>query len=825
MAGFSIRQASRSLRRTPAFSLTAILTLTIGIGAVVAIFAVLNGVLLRPLPYGNPDRLVGAWHELPPISISKANQTAGFYFTYKKLSRSIDNMALYTDGAANVSEAGGAGEPQRLALGWITASLIPTLEVTPLLGRNFSEAEDLPNGPDAVIISEGLWRTRFGGDRAVLGRTLEVNGRPRQIIGVMPEAFRFPTAGTRLWLPLALDPASPNPGGFNYNGVARLKAGVTPAEAERDFAAVLPRVVDLSPMLAPGVPTQLLLDQAKPRPIVSPMLEDVTGPISRTLWMVAAAAGLVLLVACANVANLILVRADQRQREIAVREALGSGRAGVLALFLGEALLLAGAAALGGLGLAWLAVRTLAVAGPADIPRLAEIGIGPATVLFAVAIALLVAGICTVIPALRLGRTPRLSAALREGGRSGTAGKSQHRLRGAMVAVQVSLALVVLAGSGLLLRTFQRLHAVEPGFDAAGVATFWMSLPSARYAGDSSVVRFYAELLRQVSALPGVRHAGISSRLPLKASGMNSNPFYTEDDAAAAVRIPPLQLFTTTDGNYFQAMGIPLIAGRTFDRLESQRDGEAIISQRTAEQFWNDPTGKAALGKRFRGLPSGPWYTIIGVVGNTRDTSLAAPPTQAVYFPEIASADPVNSQTARTMALVVKTDGDPAALTPQVQQVVRTLDPTLPTFDVRPMEGVLRASTAQLSFTIGILGAAALVTLLLGAIGLYGVLTYLVTLRTRELGVRMALGAEPRAVARMITRQGLIFTAAGIGVGLLVFALVARFLKSFLFGVDTADPVTLGAAALALVAISALASWIPARRAARVDPAGALRAE
>jgi predicted permease len=532
----------------------------------------------------------------------------------------------------------------------------------------------------------------------------------------------------------------------------------------------------------------------------------------------------VLLVACANVANLILVRADQRQREIAVREALGAGRARVMALFFSESLVLAGAAALGGLGLAWLAVRALAVAGPADIPRLAEVGIGPATLFFVLVVALLVSAICTVIPALRLGRMPQLSVALREGGRSGTAGRSQHRLRGAMVAFQVSLALLVLAGSGLLLRTFQRLHDVEPGFDAERVATFWISLPGARYPGDSSLVRFYSALRGQVAGLPGVRNASLTSRLPLLQYGSNSNPFYTEDDAEAATRIPPLQIFTTVDGNYFQVMGIPLLAGRTFDRLEVQRGGEAIISLRTAEQFWKDSTGQAALGKRFRGLPSGPWYTVIGVVGNTRDTALAAPTSQTVYFP-VVSDDTVMSQLARTMALVVKTQGDPGDITGQVQQVVRALDPTLPTFDVRPMETVLRASTAQLSFTISILGAAAVVTLLLGAIGLYGVLTYLVTLRTRELGVRIALGAEPRALARMITRQGLVLTGVGIAGGLVLFALVARFLKSFLFGVDTADPVTLGAAVLALIAISALASWIPARRAARVDPAGALRAE
>lgn len=825
MVAIPIRHAARSLRRTPAFTITAILTLVIGIGAVAAIFTVVNGVLLTPLPYGTPDRLVGAWHDLPPLSITKATQTAATYFTYKELSHSIENIGLYQESAANVSEAGGAGEPQRLASSWITASLIPTLQVVPLLGRNFTEAEDLPRGADAVIISEGLWRTRFGADPGVIGRMLDVNGGSRTIVGVMPRVFRFPSAGTRLWLPLALNPSSPNPGGFNYNGVARLKPGVTPADAERDFLAVLPRIVEQSPTMAPGVPTQLLLDQAKPRPVLVPMLEDVTGAIARTLWMVAAAAGLVLLVACANVANLILVRADQRQREIAVREALGAGRARVLALFLGESLLLAGAAALGGLGLAWLAVRALAVAGPADIPRLAEVGIGPATVLFTLVVALLVAAICTVIPALRIGRVRQLSVALREGGRSGTAGRAQHRLRGAMVAVQVALALVVLAGSGLLLRTFQRLHAVEPGFNADRVAAFWMSLPGARYPNDSSLVRFYSEVRRWVSELPGVRNAGLTSRLPLVSHGQNSNPFYAEDDATSATRIPPLQIFTTVDGSYFQVMGIPLLAGRTFDRLEAQRGGEAIISQRTAEQFWKDPTGQAALGKRFRGLPSGPWYTVIGVVGNIRDTALAAPVSQTVYFPEIAGGDTVNGQLARTMALVVKTQGDPGDITGQVQQVVRALDPTLPTFDVRPMETVLRASTAQLSFTISILGAAAVVTLLLGAIGLYGVLTYLVTLRTRELGVRIALGAEPRAVARMIAGQGLVLTVAGIGGGLVLFALLARFLKSFLFGVNTGDPLTLGGAALVLVGISALASWIPARRAARVDPAGALRAE
>lgn len=822
--GQPIRHAWRSLRRTPVFTITASLTLVIGIAASVAIFAVLNGVLLRPLPYGDPDRLVGTWHDLPAISLNKAQQTSATYFTYKRLARSIEDIGVYQEGAVNVAEPGGASEPQRVTSAWVTASLIATLQVSPILGRSFAEAEDIPNGPDLVIISEGMWRSRFGASRDIIGRTMDVNGRSREIVGVMPHSFRFPVAATRLWLPLQLDPNAEFSGGFNYNGIARLKPGVTVATAQRDFAAVLPRIVDLFPNLGPGIPQQMVLDQAKPVPLLIPLREDVTGGIYRTLWMVAAAAALVLLVACANVANLILVRADGRQRELAVREAIGAGRARVLLHFMSESIILAGIAGAVGLGVAWAAVRALVAAGPAEVPRLAEVHIDAVTVLFAMAIAALVAVACSIIPALRIGRV-HLANALREGGRGGTAGRAQHRVRGTMVAVQIALALVVLAGSGLLLRSFQRLNGVEPGFEAENVATLWMSLPSARYPSDTAIVQFYSRLTARVAELPGVSSVGIASRLPLVAYGMNQNPFYAEDDPTAATKIPPLQIHTTTDAGYFRTMRIPLLAGRTFERLGVQREGEALISQRTAEQFWKDPTGRAAIGKRFRSLPSGPWSTIIGVVGNARDTALAASPSQTVYFPQTVEQDTLFSQTQRTMALVVKTAGEPTSIMSSVQRIVRELDPTLPTFDVSPMTAVMRASMAQLAFTTLILGAAAVVTLLLGAIGLYGVMAYLVTLRTRELGVRIALGAQPGAVAAMMTRHGLALTAAGIVAGLGLFSIVARFLRSFLFGVAPTDPVTLVAASLILVAIAALASWIPARRASRVDPADTLRAE
>src|SRR5215204_1073915 len=606
-----ITPAWRSLRRSPAFTLTASMTLVIGIGAAVAIFTLVNGVLLRPLPYGEPERLVTVYHDLSMVGMPRGNQTSGMYFTYRRLARSLDGIGVYQRGAANVSDPRGGGEPQRISSAFMTASMIPVLGVTPLVGRAYTEAEDLPKAPNVVLISEGLWRSRFGGDRAILGRTLEVNGRNREIVGVMPQRFRFPSAETQLWMPLQLDPNEPFPGGFNYDAIARLRKGVDVADAGRDLKAVLPRMVEMFPNLAPGVSTQMLLDQAKPVPFVVPLKEDVTGGIAKTLWIVAAAAGVVLLVACANVTNLILVRADGRQRELAVREALGAGRGRVMAYFLGESVVVTAVSGALGLALATLAIRVLVRSGPAAVPRLAEVRIDLGVIAFAVLVSVLVAVVCSIVPALRIGRV-HLSNALREGGRGGTAGRARQRVRTALVAGQIALALVALASSGLLLRTFQHLNAVRPGFEAEHLATFWVSLPGARYPNDTTASRFYTQLLDRVRALPGVTETGVTQRLPLVAEGSSQDPFYPEGDASYASKIPPLQLYTTTDAGYFRAMRIPLLAGKTFERLDAQRPNEAIISQATAVQFYKDSTGQSVLGKRFRELPTGPWYTIIG---------------------------------------------------------------------------------------------------------------------------------------------------------------------------------------------------------------------
>ncbi len=820
-----IRYAWRSLRRTPVFTVTAVLTLAIGVGAVTAIFAVVDGILLRPLPYGHPEQLVGAWHDLPPLSLKHTEQTSATYFTYKRFAHTISGIAAYQEGSANVADPRGGIEPRRLAAGFVSSDLVPLLEVPPKLGRSFSAAEDLPNGPSVVMISEGLWRSRFGGDPGIIGRTLEVSGTSHEIIGVMPKSFRFPTSDTQIWLPLALDPNAPFPGGFNYDAVARLKPGVSIADAQRDFRSVLPRVVEVSPMMAPGVTTQMLLDQAQPQPVLIPMRDDVVGGIANTLWIVAATAALLLVVACANVANLVLVRADGRQRELAVRAAIGAGRSHVLVHFLAESAVLALMAAVLGLAIAALGIRLLVTAGPVELPRLAEVRVDGTVAAFTFAVTVLITLACSIIPALRFSRTELVSS-LREGGRGGTSGRARQRVRGALVAAQIAVALVVLAGSGLLIRTFRELHAVKPGWNADKVATFWLSPPQARYPGDSAVTRFYAQLTQRVAAIPGVRAVGLSSRLPLEEHGTSTSPIWVEGDPSAQSKIPPLQLNITTDSGYFGAMGIPLLAGRTFLSLDERQDGyDAIVNQVTAEHFWHDATGRAAIGKRFQTLPNGPWYRVVGVVGSVHDSSLQTPPAPTVYFPEVATADTSFGQMVRIMGLVVRTAGDPASIVRPVQSVVHELDPTLPLFDVKPMTEVVRSSLAQLSFTMLIIGVAATVTLLLGAIGLYGVIAYVATLRTRELGVRVALGATPGEIAGMVTRQGIALTIVGIVAGLALFALVARFIRSLLFGVAPGDPLTLVAVSLLLVAIAALASWIPARRASKVDPMIALRAE
>jgi predicted permease len=813
----SLRHALRSLSRTPVFTVAALLTLVLGIGSVAAMFAIVYSVLLAPLAYGHPDRLISVNLQTPEVR--RIQQSPAVYFTYKRFARRLDDIGFYRTGNANIWTDGDGDAPERVTATWVTASTIQMLQVKPLLGRSFANDEDRPNSPTVAIISESVWRTRFNATRDVIGRTLYVNAVAREIVGVMPERFSFPAADTRLWLPARMDPNSPAVGDFSYSAVARLAPDATPRDAQRELTQILPNVAESFPRLESGTATADWLDQTHAEPAVVPLRDEVTSGIARTLWMLAAAAGLVLLVAWANVANLMLIRADGRQLELAVREALGASRLRIVTHFLGESLVLAASAAALALFAAWGAVRALVAFGPTDVPRLGELGIGLTTVEFIVTVAIAGAIGCAAIPAIRI-RRGSLSINLRDGGRGETSGRRRQRVRATIAALQIAVALVISAGSALLLRTFHRLHEERPGFDATNVLTMWTQLPFARY-GDSAAVAFYARLAESVGKIPGVRAAGLTMRLPLGAGETREQSFRV-DGEGRTLSLPT----NVIDDGYFTTMKIPVLAGRVFQRRGLQHDGDVIISRRAAATIWNDATGRAAVGRRLALSPSGPTYTIVGVVGDVRDHDLATAPSAMVYVPQVVPVDTrVEPSARRTMALVVRTAGPPASVVPAVRRIVRDLDPTVPIFNVETMSDVVRASTARLSLALTLMTAAAAITLVLGTIGLYGVMAYMVALRTREFGVRVALGADPRHIARAVAMRGLTLVASGVAAGFVLYAIAAPFLRVFLYGVTPSDPVTLGAVTLALVGTASLASWFPARRAARVDPAEALRAE
>ncbi len=820
----SLRHSWRSLRRAPGFSASVILTLAIGIGAATAIFAVVDAVLLRPLPYGDPDQLAGVWFHMPSVGLAQAEQTKGTYLTFARYASTVTGIAAYQTNSADLVDPEQRTEPAHLDDAQATANLAQVLEVPPKLGRWFTPEEDLPQGAQVAVISDALWRSLYGGDPKVIGKKVLIYGRSTEIIGVMPASFRFPDNNTKLWVPLRLDANDPQSGGFNYNAVARLRSGVTLGAAERDFTHVLPRVVDVTPQMVPGVTTQMMLDQAKPVPYLTPLRQDVVGDVSRTLWMIAATAALVLLVTCTNVANLMLVRADARHREFAVRAALGAGRRRVVGQFFSEAVVLASIAAVLGLGGAWIGVRLLVASGPTQIPRLTEIHVGWQVIAFTVLTTVVVAFACSLVPAVRFLRGPVYSG-LREGDRGGTTGRARQRARSVLVGAQIAFALLVLATSGLLLRSFERLTSVRPGFDADGLATLWITTPHQRYPSDTAIVAFYSQLAQRAAQIPGVRSVGLTGHLPLNSNGMNWSPGYVDGNLADRTKIPPLALYSKVDSGYFSTMHIPIIAGRGFDHMQRQNPNEVAISRTAARVYFHDSTGANALNKTVRQLPTSVPLRVIGVVGDVRDTSLAAPPAPEIYQPEAVSSDTTFGGVLETMALVVRTGGNVATTTRAIEAAVHDIDPTLPTFDVATMRERMDQSMARLTFTMIILSVAAAVTLILGVIGLYGVIAYIVTLRRRELGVRIALGAQPAAVAAMVTGQGLALSAGGVVVGLMLVVIVARFLRSFLFEVAPTDPVALGGATALLVFFALAASWIPARRAARVNPIEAMRGD
>ena len=811
-----LTHALRSLRRTPSFTAAAAFTLALGIGSAGAAFAIAYGLVLQPLPYGRPDRLVSIG--LQTAELQRIQQPPAVFHTYSRLARSLAGIGFHRTGNANLTATDGIADPERVTATWVTASTIPLLQVAPLLGRSFTEAEDQPGAPDVAVISEAVWRTFFHASPDAIGKTLIVNSVPRTIIGVMPRQFMFPSADTRLWLPARLDRDMTAMTDFAYSGVGRLASGTTPEEAERELVPLLSRMAESYPGTGSGTPTAAWLEQARPAPVVVPLREEITRGIARTLWMLAAAAGLVLFVALANVTNLMMIRADARQSELAVRQALGASRLRISTHFLGETVVLTafagGAAPLA----SWAAVRALVVFGPADLPRLAELRVSASAVAFIVGVSFIAAIICTVVPTVRIQRST-LSVGLRDGGRGGTAGRVRQRLRATIAASQIAVALVAVAGSVLLLRTYQRLSQVQSGFDAENVATIWTQLPFARY-GDSASVAFYSRLTESVTALPGVVSAGVTTRLPLAGGETRQLSFARDDGQTLSMPV------VTVDSGYFSSLKIPVLAGAGFRRLGVQRSGEIVISRRAAEFVLGDTMVLGAVGRRLALAPPGAVYTIVGVVGDVRDTDLGSPPSPTAYVPQAVPIEGTAEIGARrSMALVVRTHGPAAGVVAPIRTIVRELDPTIPIFNVEMMSGIVRASTARLSFTLALMSVAAAITLVLGAIGLYGVMTYMVALRTREFGIRIAIGADPAQLARSVASGGMKLVAGGVAAGMALCAITLPFLRAMVHDVTPADPVTLAGATVVLVATAVLAIWFPARRASRIDPTVALRAE
>jgi len=825
----AFRYAARSLNRAKVFSVATTLTIALAIGAGCAVFGLVNAVLLRPLPYPHADRLVGIWHTMPAVNLPIVKQAPGTYLLYRDASRSFEEIGIYVAMAATLAYPDRDLPPERVRLGWMTPSTFAVLGAAPLFGRLFTDADAPASAPKVVVIGERLWRSRFGGDRRVLGQHLDVDGEAREIIGVMPASFVFPNTRTPLWAPTA-DVVNPRyVGGFGYDGIARLRPGITVAAAERELQQILTRLPERFPQIRPDLPTELGMKQTRIAPVIHDMREDVVAGFDRVLWLIGATVALLAIVAFSNVASLLLVRMESRRRELAVRDALGASRLGVWRLLMAESALIAVIGAVLGLALAAVSLVLLVQDAPLGLPRLNEVRVDASVVAVAVALIGLFVGMSASLAAWRTrsGDTMRI---LRDSGRTGTMGRATHRLRAAFVAVEVALSLVLLAGAGVLGRSVWRLLAVQPGFDSTNTFTFWTFLPEARYTKSTDAARFYREAIDRFSRLPGVTAVGTTAKLPLEVEGFPYRILIWADDGTSATTVlpPPLQA-ASTSASYFGAMRIPLIAGRTYDDANIRRGArEAVVSRGVVEYFWHDTTGRSGVGKRIRANANGEWLTIVGVVADVRDSTLTQPPIPEVYVPEEPigdSNDATPHTTARDMAFVVRTRGPMPGLPQRLRQELHAIDGQLPFYRPAMMDDVVADARAGTTFALLLLVAGAVTTLALGVVGLYGVIAYVVKLRSREISIRIALGLEPGAAARLILRQGQAIVAVGVVAGLCAFLLFAKLLASLAFEVRPVDGPTLGAALGAVVVIATIATWLPARRAASVDPARTLNAE
>jgi predicted permease len=815
------KQVLRSLRRTPMFTLITLVTIAVGVGANTAVFSVLESVLLKPLPYPHPGDLAGVWLTAPGLNFKDVPLGPAYYFIFREQNRTFQTFGAYTGDSSTVT---GKGDPEKVDSLLVTYGVLPALGVPPALGRSFNESDELMGSPETVMLSYGYWQRKFGGDRSMLGRSLRVDGKAREVVGVMPEGYRFLDSGEpALFMPLKIDRSKAFLGNFSYRAVARLRAGATIEQANADVARMLP-IVNSSFPPPPGFSPKVL-EEARIGPNVRPLKHDVVGDADKLLWVLMGSIGLVLLIACANVANLLLVRAEGRQQELAIRAALGATRGRIASELLYESFTLSLAGSALGLGLAYGALRVLIAMAPSGLPRLAEIGIDARVLLFTLGVAVVASLLFGSVPVFKYAGVG-LGTGLREGGRTLSESRERHRARSTLVVVQVALALVLLISSGLMIRTFRALTHVQPGFHhPAEVQTFWLSIPEAEVAAPEQVVRMQEEIARKLAAIPGVTSVGLGTGLPMDGDD-SYNPIYAEGRTYAEDKLAPLRHFRYVSPGYFSTIGVPFIAGHdlSWADIYSMRP-VVLVSENMARDYWGSPAN--ALGKRIRTGPKDDWFEIVGVVGDVREDGLNQEAPTSVHWPILMKHFFDQSPMLhRDLAFAIRSPRvGSESFARELRQAVWSVNPNLPLADIRTLQHFYEKSMARTSFTLAMLGVAGGMALMLGIVGLYGVIAYSVSQRTREIGIRTALGAQQQQLTAMFVSHGLLLTGVGVACGLGAAFGLMRLMSSFLFKVSAVDPITYAGAALGLIATATLASYLPSRRAAAVDPVEALRAE
>jgi predicted permease len=818
-----IAQVCRRLSRVPVFTAITLLTLAIGVGANTVIFSVVEAVLLKPLPYPHAEQLIGVWHTAPGIGLKELNMSPSIYFIDREQSTTLQDIGVYSSDSMDVT---GVGQPEHVRGLEVTDGTLPILGVTPALGRLFTRNDDSPGAQDTVLISNAYWMKKFDGSASAIGRSITVDGKPREIIGVLPKDFHFlDQQDAAIMEPFKWDRNKTKLGNFSERAIARLKPGVTMEQASADMARLLPVVLRSFP--APEGFSASLFEKARISPNLRPLKQDVVGDVGKVLWVLMGSIVMVLLVACANVANLLLVRVEGRRQELAIRSALGAGRGRITAELLVESVVLGFLGSLVGLVLAYGALRLLVAIAPTGLPRIHEIGIDFPVLLFTLALALFTSLLIGLIPIMKYAG-PNVNSGLREGGRALSQGRERHRARKALVVVQVALALVLLICSGLMIRTFRALTHVSPGFDAPNsLQTFRFYVPETQIPDSQRerLVRMEQDIADKIASVPGVSSVSAASAVPL--DGYDSNDvLYAQDHVLSEGELPPIRRFKFITPGSFATLGTPIVTGRDVTWADIyERRPVAVISENFAREYWHDPSG--ALGKRIRVASTDDWREIVGVAQDVHDDGVDQHAPTTVYWPIMQDNFEGQKQMIRRgVAFIVRSPrAGSQVFMKEIQDKVWSVNPEVPLAEPTTLGEMYTKSMARTSFTLVMLCVAGGMALLLGIIGIYGVISYSVSQRTREIGIRMALGAQRRALTAMFVQQGLWLTGIGVACGLVIAFVAMRLMSSLLFNVSPADPLTYVTITVCVVATAYLACYFPSRRAATVDPVNALRAE